>query len=68
MSYICATQDCKVDSNKVHKCECDQFKQLWHSKITCDAIASNNKMYTTFKYSHGKERYMKFSLSTSKKR
>ena len=25
MSYIWATQDCKVDSNKVHKCECDQF-------------------------------------------
>ena len=26
MSYIWATQDCKVDSNKVHECECDQFK------------------------------------------
>ncbi len=52
MSYIWARQDFKVDSNKVHKCECDQFKQLWHSKITCDASASNNKMYTTFKYSH----------------
>ena len=38
MSYIWATQDLKVDSNNVHKCECDQFKQLWHSMITCDAI------------------------------
>ena len=28
MSYIWATQDFKVDSNNVHKCECDQFKQL----------------------------------------
>ena len=57
MSYIWATQDCKVDSNKVHQCECDQFKQLWHSRITCDAIDSNNMMYKTFKYSHGKEKY-----------
>ena len=50
MSYIWTTQDCKVDSNKVHECECDQFKQLWHSRITCDAIDSNNMMYKTFKY------------------
>ena len=57
MSYIWATQDCKVDSNRVHKCECDQFKQLWHSRITFDAIDSNNMMYKTFKYSHGKEKY-----------
>ena len=41
-SYIWATQDCKVDSNKVHECECDQFKQLWHSRITCDAIAHDS--------------------------
>ena len=57
MSYIWSTQDFKVDSNNVHKCECDQFKQLWHSRITCDAIDSNNMMYKTFKYSHGKEKY-----------
>ena len=44
MSYIWATQDFNVDSNNhgrptpVYKCECDQFKQLWHSRITCDAI------------------------------
>ena len=25
-----------VDSNNVYKCECDQFKQLWHSRITCE--------------------------------
>ena len=57
MSYIWTTQDFKVDSNNVHKCECDQFKQLWHSRITCDAIDCNNMMYNTFKYSHGKEKY-----------
>ena len=57
MSYIWATQDFNVDSNNVYKCECDQFKQLWHSRITCDAIDSNNMMYETFKYSHGKEKY-----------
>ena len=57
MCYIWATQDFKVDSNNVHKCECDQLKQLWHSRITCDAIDSNNMMYKTFKYSHGKEKY-----------
>ena len=58
MSYIWATQDFNVDSNNVYKCECDQFKQLWHSIITCDAIDSNNMMYKTFKYSHGKEKYI----------
>ena len=42
MCYIWATQDFNVDSNNVYKCECDQFKQLWHSRITCDAIDSNN--------------------------
>ena len=31
--------------------------ELWHSRITCDAIDSNNMMYKTFKYSHGKEKY-----------
>ena len=36
--------DFNVDSNNVNKCECDQFKQLWHSRITCDAIDSNNMM------------------------
>ena len=67
MSYIWATQDFKVDSNNVHKCECDQFKQLWHSRITCDAIDSNNMMYKTFKYFQ-KKSILKFSLSPSKKR
>ena len=47
----------KVDSNKVHECECDQFKQLWHSRITCAAIDSNTMVYKTYKYSHGKEKY-----------
>ena len=28
----------KVDRNNVR--ECDQFKQLWHSRITCDVIDS----------------------------
>ena len=50
MSYIWATQDFNVDCNNVYKCECDQFKQLWHSRITCDAIDSNTMMYKTFKY------------------
>ena len=57
MSYIWAAQDFKVDSINVHTCECDQFKQLWHSRIICDAIESDNMMYKTFKYSHGKEKY-----------
>ena len=42
----------------LHTCECDQFKrELWHIRIACDAIDSNNMMYKTFKYSHGKEKY-----------
>ena len=57
MSYIWVTQDFKVDSNNVHTCECDQFKQLWQNIITCDANDSNTMMYKTFKYSHGKEKY-----------
>ena len=36
-----------------HTCECD----LWHTRITCDAIDSNNMMYKTFKYLHEKEKY-----------
>ena len=44
MSYIWATQYFNVDSNNVYTCECDQFKQLWHSRITCDAIDSNNML------------------------
>ena len=51
MSYIWATQDCKVDSNNVHKCECDQFKHLWHSRITCDAIDSNNIQFNSALFS-----------------
>ena len=63
-----ATQDCKIDSNRVHECECDQFKQLWHRRITCDAIDSNNMMYKTFKYSHGKEKYTEILPEHFKKR
>ena len=37
MSYIWATQDFKVASNNVHKCECDQFKQLWRIRISSNA-------------------------------
>ena len=59
-SYIWETQDFNVDSSNVYKCECDKFKQLWHSRITCDDIDSNNMMYKTFKYSHGKEKYTEF--------
>ena len=68
MSYIWATQDINVDSNNVHQCDCDQFKQLWHSRNRYDAIDSNTIMYKTFKYSRGKENYTEISLNTSKKR
>ena len=36
------------------KCECDQFKHLWHSRITND----NNVMYQLFKISHCKDLYI----------
>ena len=67
MSYIWATHDFKVDSNNVHKCECDQFKQFWHIRITCDAIDSNNMMYNSIRLSNThmeKKSILKFSLST----
>ena len=56
--YLTKSKKCPDGpQSPLHKCECDQFKQLWHSRITCDAIDSNNMMYKTFKYSHGKEKY-----------
>ena len=64
MNYIWLTQDYKINAKIVYKCEYDQFKQLWHSRIINDNIIiiiniinDNNAMYKLFKYSHGKERY-----------
>ena len=48
-------QDHNIDAKSVKKCEYDQFKQLWHSRITND----NNVMYQLFKISHCKEMYIK---------
>ena len=29
-------QDHNIDAKSIKKCECDKFKQLWHSIITND--------------------------------
>ena len=39
---------------RVYKCECDQFKQLWHSIF----INDNNVMNQLFKIPHCKEMYI----------
>ena len=48
-------QDHNIDAKNIKKCECDQFKQLWHSRISND----NNVMYQLLKISHCKEMYIK---------
>ena len=52
-NYVWLMQDHKIDAKSIQKCECDQFKQLWHSRI----INNNNVMYQLFKTSHCKEMY-----------
>ena len=56
-------QDHNIDAKSIKKCECDQFKQLWHSRITND----NNVMYQLFKISHCKEMYIKILPENLKK-
>ena len=34
INYIWLMQDHNIDAKNIKKCECDQFKQLWHSRIT----------------------------------
>ena len=54
ITYIWLMQDYNTDAKSIKKCECDQFKQLWQSRITND----NNVMYQLFKISHCKEMYI----------
>jgi hypothetical protein len=55
INYIWFTQDHKMYATSIKKCEYDQIKQLWHSRITND----NNIVYQLFKMSHCKEIYIK---------
>ena len=32
-NYIWLTQDCNIDAKIIFKSECDQFMQLWYSRI-----------------------------------
>ena len=50
-NYAWLTQDCNIDANIIFKSECDQFKQLWHSKII---NKENDQNLTHFKLSHEK--------------
>ena len=47
------TQDCNIDAKIIFKSECDQFKQLWHSRII-NKDNDHNVTYSLFKLSHGK--------------
>ena len=33
INYVWLTQDYNIDTKIIFKSECDQFKQLWHSRI-----------------------------------
>ena len=44
INYIWLMQDHNIDAKSIKKCECDQFKQLWHNRITND----NNVMYQLY--------------------
>ena len=55
-NYIWLTQDCNIDAKIIFKSECDQFMQLWHSRII-NRDNDHNVTYSLFKLSHGKEMY-----------
>ena len=54
-NYVWLTQDCNIDA-KI-KSECDQFKQLWHSRI----INKDNDHNMTYNYHMEKKYIPKFS-------
>ena len=51
----------------IFKSECDQFKQLWHSRII-NKDNDHNVTYSLFKLSHGKEMYTEILPEHLKKR
>ena len=55
-NYVWLTQDCNIDVKIIFKSECDQFKQLWHSRII-NKDNDDNVTYSLFKLSYGKEMY-----------
>ena len=56
INYIWLTQDYNIDTKIIFKSECDQFKQLWHSRIL-NKDNDHNVTYSLFKLSHVKEMY-----------
>ena len=54
-NYIWLTQDCNIDAKIIFKSECDQFMQLWHSRII-NRDNDHNVTYSLFKLSHGRKR------------
>ena len=54
--FVWLTQYCNIDAKIILKSECDQFKQLWHSRII-NKDNDHNVTYSLFKLSHGKEMY-----------
>ena len=66
-NYVWLTQDCNIDAKIIFKSECDQFKQLWHSRII-NKDNDHNVTYSLFKLSHGKEIYTKILPEHLKKR
>ena len=56
INYVWLTQDYNIDTKIIFKSECDQIKQLWHSRII-NKDNDHNVTYSLFKLSHGKEMY-----------
>ena len=52
-NYVWLTQDYNIDTKITFKSECDQLKQLWHSRII-NKENDHNMTYSLFKLSHGK--------------
>ena len=55
-NYVWLTQDYNINAKIIFKSECDQFNQLWHSRII-NKDNDHNVTYSIFKLSHGKEMY-----------
>ena len=53
-ALVWLTEDYNIDTKIIFKSECDQFKQLWHSRII-NKDKDHNVTYSLFKLSHGKE-------------
>ena len=64
-NYVWLTQDCNIDYNIIFKSECDQFMQLWHSRII-NRDNDHNVTYSFLNYHMENKCIPKFSRNIKK--